>query len=252
ASVWSGKTPGESRTTSNPRSPWRTSRTTRRRGFCSTRPRKSRRTWRWRRCIKPRPRRRGARTITEPALAGPSAQQQGVQVPVVLGQDVPRHGRGLRSLVEVENAGRWRQRIRGRNRIGIVAVFAGGAQPLELGLERARDLLLADHDGLRLLHPLHVALAIRTRPEAHLVDSARDRFLGARRQTEYVDVFAQQFGETDDGQVDAAARPERQAGKLGRRLGVDGAALGVQIADRGVGVHDLAAQGFEGFLTAPP
>ncbi len=38
---------------------WRTSRTTRRRVFCSTKPRKSPRTWRWRRCIK-RPHHPGA------------------------------------------------------------------------------------------------------------------------------------------------------------------------------------------------
>ncbi len=55
-------------------------------------------------------------------------------------------------------------------------------------------------------------------------------------------MFAQQFGETDDGKVDIAARRQRDSGEIGRRFVVDGAAFGVQISDRGVGDHDLVAQ----------
>ena len=71
-----------------------------------------------------------------------------------------------------------------------------------------------DHRGLRLLHALHVALAISARPEVHLMDPARDGLLGARRQPVGIDIFAQQFRKADDGKIDVAARGQRDAREI--------------------------------------
>jgi hypothetical protein len=96
---------------------------------------------------------------------------------------------------------------------------------VQLGFERDGDLLLIGYRGLRFLHALHVAFAIRTRAEVHLVNSARHGFLGARRKPIGVDIFAQQFGETDDGKIDVAAGRQRDARKFNRSFVIDGAAF---------------------------
>ena len=67
-----------------------------------------------------------------------------------------------------------------------------------LALTETADLLLIGHRRLRLLHALHVALAILAAAEAHLVHAPRDGLLGARRQAVGIGVLAQQFGVADD------------------------------------------------------
>ena len=114
--------------------------------------------------------------------------------------------------------------------VGGVAVFAPGAQPLQFELERRGDLLLIGHRGLRLVHPLHVALAVGTAAEVHFMDAPRDRFLRLRCQSKVVDVLAQELRVADDGQVDVAAGAKRDAGKLREGLALRGGALRAQIA----------------------
>ncbi len=111
---------------------------------------------------------------------------------------------------------------------------------------RAPVMLSRLTDGrLRLLHALHVAVAVLARTEAHLVHAARHRLLGARREPEGIHMLAQQLRIADDGEIDVAARSQRDSRKFGRRFVLDGAAFGVQIAHRRIGHDDLLAQRFE-------
>src|SRR5260370_24424344 len=94
---------------------------------------RSPRTLPWRTCIGPRPPRRAAPTNQRTTTRSVSesdrllSQKQRVQVPVVLSQHIPRGGRRLWSLAQFRLGDRGRQRGRGRNGVGGVAIFAGGA-----------------------------------------------------------------------------------------------------------------------------
>ncbi len=95
---------------------------------------------------------------------------------------------------------------------------------------------------MSLLHALHVALAILARAEIHFMHAPRHGFLGARREPKGVRVLAQQLSVADDGQIDVATGGQGETRELRRRLFLDRAALRMQVADDGVGRHDMIAQ----------